>query len=230
MNAEFIDDGVAGRVRAIATDYDRTLTDLELNLRLDTVEAVDRAAAAGIRIIIVSGRGLPFMLNMSARFSRVDALVAENGAVIVNGGHVEKLSEMKGKRIAEMLKERHVHFARGQVISYIQKGYMREAEEAVSTMGGIAKIVRNLDSGMVLPDDVDKDVGLLHALRGLGIRPDETLVVGDGENDLSLYRGPFIKAALTNSVDEIKRLADFNAGEAGGRGVSSLIDRILAAR
>ena len=187
-------------------------------------------SAAGIRIIIVSGRGLPFMLNMSARFSRVDALVAENGAVIVNGGHVEKLSEIKGKRIAEMLKERHVHFVRGQVISYIQKGYMREAEEAVSTMGGIAKIVRNLDSGMVLPDDVDKDVGLLHALRGLGIRPDETLVVGDGENDLSLYRGPFIKAALTNSVDEIKRLADFNAGEAGGRGVSSLIDRILAAR
>ncbi len=217
-------------VEAIATDYDRTLTDLGLNLHLDTIRAIDRASEAGIKIIIVSGRGLPFMLNMSSRFSRVDAMVAENGAVVVEDGSVEKLSETLGKKIARRLKEKHVHFVMGQVISYIQKGYMDEAETAVSEMSDIAKLVRNIDSGMVLPSDVDKDVGLQHALNKLGIDADRTVVVGDGENDISLYRAPFLKTALSNSVEEIRKRADLTVDSPGGEGVSKLVETILESR
>jgi phosphoglycolate phosphatase (TIGR01487 family) len=219
-----------GNVEAIATDYDRTLTDLGLNLRPETISALDTASEAGIKIIIVSGRGLPFMLNMSARFSRIDAMVAENGAVVVEDGTVEKLSEALGKKIAQRLKEKHVHFVMGQVISYIQKGYMEEAEAAVREMPDIAKLVRNIDSGMVLPADVDKDVGLQRALNRLGIEAERTVVVGDGENDISLFRGPFIKTALSNSVEEIRKRADLTIDSPGGEGVRKLVEAILENR
>ncbi|MDH2906302.1 MAG: HAD hydrolase family protein, partial [Methanomassiliicoccales archaeon] len=73
-------DPVAFRsIGVIATDYDRTLTDLDLTLHRETIGAIDDASEAGLCIIIVSGRGVRFMMNLKSRFRQVDALVAENG-------------------------------------------------------------------------------------------------------------------------------------------------------
>ncbi len=219
-----------GAVNVLATDYDRTLTDIDLTLSRETIRAVDDASEAGLGIIIVSGRGVRFMLNLKNRFRKVDALVAENGAVIMCNGSVERLQEQNGERIATLLMEHHVPFVKGQVISYIQKGHVHDAERAVLKMNGIAKLVRNLDSGMVLPSGVDKDVGLLQALDKLGRRASETAVVGDGENDMSLFEGPFFRVALQNSVSQLTERAAAVTESSGGEGVRELIAAILAAK
>ncbi len=224
------DPGAFGAISVLATDYDRTLTDTDLVLNRETIRAVDEASDAGLGIIIVSGRGVRFMRNLTDRFRHIDALVAENGAVVVCNGHVEKLQERAGEKIAMQLMQHHVPFVKGQVISYIQKGHLEEAEKAVDSMGGIAKLVKNIDSGMVLPSNVDKDVGLLSALEKLGFSASETAVVGDGENDAAMFAGPFLRVALKNSVPQLTGRADAITDGAGGEGVRELISAILSAR
>jgi len=216
-----------GRINVLATDYDRTLTGLDLVLSRETISAVDSASEAGLGIIIVSGRGVQFMLNLQNRFRHIDALVAENGAVIIHNGSIDRLHEQTGAKIAMRLIEERVPFVKGQVISYIQKGHVEEAEKAVAQMGGIAKLVRNIESGMVLPSNVDKDVGLLHALGKMGKDASGTAVVGDGENDISMFDGPFFRVAMKNSVAQLVEKAHAVTEGEGGDGVRELVSAIL---
>ena len=217
-------------VNVIATDYDRTLTGTDLVLSPRTIEAVDRASSNGISVIIVSGRGLRFMTRMSLMFRRVDALVAENGAVVAFDGEIRRLSHRTGEMIAETLAEKGVGFTKGEVISYIAKGHLNEAEEAIKGMGDYAKLVRNIDSGMVLPLDVDKDRGLTVALELMGKSEIRTVVVGDGENDISLFTMNTLKVALSNSVEQLKELADIVLDSPGGQGIVEIVDMILSGR
>ncbi len=224
------DSNLFASVDVIASDYDRTLTGLDLNLSSETISAIDRASKEGIGIVIVSGRGLRFMTRISQLFERVDALVAENGAVVAYDGEIRRLSHRTGQVIADGLIERNVHFIKGEVISYIEKGYLQEAERAVEEMKDYAKLVKNIDSGMVLPADVDKDRGLLVALQLMGRKVERTLVVGDGENDISLFRLGTVKVALRNSVPQLKERADVVLDRPGGEGIVEIVERVLSSR
>ena len=170
------------------------------------------------------------MARISGMFEHVDALVAENGAVISYNGLVRKLSEENGKRIADELEDRRVPIIRGDVISYVEKGNLERARVALEGMGNYARLVRNVDSGMVLPAGVDKDTGLRVALELMGKRMDRTAVVGDGENDLSLFRLEALKVALGNSVLQIRERADVVYEKPGGEGVVEMIEAILSSR
>lgn len=217
-------------IDVIATDYDRTLTGLDLILRPETIRAIDMATKNGIGIVIVSGRGLRFMSRLSHMFARVDALVAENGAVVMFDGVIRRLSPRTGDIIAEKLAEKRVPFIKGEVISYIEKGSLHLAEKAVVEMSDYARLVRNIDSGMVLPADVDKDAGLKVALQLMGRKVERTLVVGDGENDMSLFTLGSLKVALDNSVPQLKERADIVLDSAGGEGVVEIVNRLLRSR
>ena len=221
---------VFASVDVIATDYDRTLTGTDLVLRAETVSAVDRASRKGVGIIIVSGRGLRFMTRISRTFERVDALVAENGAVVAMDGEIRRLSQRTGHMIAEVLQDKGVPFIKGEVISYIEKGFLAEAEKAVASMNEYARLVKNIDSGMVLPLDVDKDRGLMLALQLMGKKVEKTLVVGDGENDMSLFNLPSLKVALSNSVPQLKERADIVLDSPGGEGIVEIVERVLSSR
>jgi hydroxymethylpyrimidine pyrophosphatase-like HAD family hydrolase len=66
---------MAGKIEAIACDYDRTLTDESLVLSLNAVTSLKK-------VFIASGRRLPFLMDVNARHGFADAIIAENGAVI----------------------------------------------------------------------------------------------------------------------------------------------------
>lgn len=217
-------------VDVIASDYDRTLTQLDLSLSPETISAVDSASRKGISIVIVSGRGLRFMTRMSQMFERVDALVAENGAVVSYDGEIRRLSHRTGDMIADALTQQGVPFIKGEVISYIARGDLPKAVDAIPSMSGYAKLVKNVDSGMVLPLDVDKDSGLMVALQLMGKKLKNTLVVGDGENDISLFTTEALKIALGNSVPQIKEKADIVLNAPAGEGFVQLIGRLLSSR
>jgi phosphoglycolate phosphatase (TIGR01487 family) len=213
-------------VEAIATDYDRTLTTPDLRLEAETVEAMNRAHRAGMKLIIVSGRQLEFLLNTEKLFEHIDALVAENGAVIYVSGNVIEIGASEGEAIAAELKKRGVKFSKGRVISYVDRLHIGEAEIAVREVKG-AKMLRNIDSAMIMPQSVDKDVGLKLALEMLGVPEENTVVAGDGENDISLFKLKSFKVALFNSVPAIKERADIVLDEPGGKGITKLINEII---
>ncbi len=56
---------------------------------------------------------------------------------------------------------------------------------------------------------VNKGQGLLSLAKLLGVAPEETLAIGDSENDLSMLKAAGIAVAMENASSDIKEVADF---------------------
>lgn len=56
---------------------------------------------------------------------------------------------------------------------------------------------------------VDKGQGLIHLADHLGIPVEQTMAVGDTENDLEILKAARISVAMGNAIDEIKKNADY---------------------
>lgn len=55
---------------------------------------------------------------------------------------------------------------------------------------------------------VDKGQGLIHLANHLGIPIEQTMAVGDSENDLEILKAAGTSVAMSNAIDEIKACAD----------------------
>ena len=69
------------RYRAFATDYDGTIAHDGI-VDEATLEALRRLRAAGVKILLVTGRELTSLFNTFTQAEVFDQIVAENGAVV----------------------------------------------------------------------------------------------------------------------------------------------------
>ena len=69
------------RYLALAADYDGTLASDGI-VRPDTIGAIERLVATGRKLILVTGRVLPELLEIFPHISLCERVVAENGAVL----------------------------------------------------------------------------------------------------------------------------------------------------
>src|ERR1700722_20612991 len=101
--------------RAVATDYDGTLADGRV--KPDTLAALAEARARQIRVIVVTGR---IMTELQAVFpdawDHVDAIVAENGAVLASPAGVRLLAAPVGRSVSAGLAARGVAHRSRQVL------------------------------------------------------------------------------------------------------------------
>jgi hydroxymethylpyrimidine pyrophosphatase-like HAD family hydrolase len=75
---------------------------------------------------------------------------------------------------------------------------------------------------------VTKGTGLRAALQALNVPAEETVGVGDAENDHALLQLSGISVAVDNALDEVKDFVDVVTRGARGAGVRELIDRLLS--
>jgi hydroxymethylpyrimidine pyrophosphatase-like HAD family hydrolase len=75
---------------------------------------------------------------------------------------------------------------------------------------------------------VTKATGLRAALQALNVLAEETVGVGDAENDHAFLQLSGISVAVDNALDEVKNFADVVTTGARGTGVRELIDRLLS--
>ena len=76
---------------------------------------------------------------------------------------------------------------------------------------------------MALPSDVTKATGLTHVLESIGATWQETIAVGDAENDLAFLRRAGLAVAVANALPAVKEIADLVTAAARGQGVVELI-------
>src|SRR3984885_623033 len=93
--------------RVVAIDYDGTLA--EGRVKPDTLAALAEARARKIRVIVVTGR---ILSELQAAFpdalDHVDAIVAENGAVLASQAGVRPLAAPVGRSVSARLDARGV--------------------------------------------------------------------------------------------------------------------------
>ena len=217
------------RFKVLATDYDGTLAH-HGTVEPATIEALERFRASGRQLVMVTGREIP---ELKAAFSRLDLfhlVVAENGAVLFrpSDGWLRLLADPPPAAFAERLRDDGVQpLSVGHVIVATVEPHEVPVIRAIKDLGLELQVIFNKGSVMVLPGGVNKASGLKKGLREIGFSPEDTVGIGDAENDHALLEMCACGVAVANALPMLKEHADLVTAGPHGIGVSELMDRIL---
>ncbi|MFO7168625.1 MAG: DUF5752 family protein [Chloroflexota bacterium] len=218
-------------LRVLACDLDGTLAE-HGEVAAETWEALARARAAGLAIILVTGRILQTFAPNGPYADLCDAIVAEDGAVVYfpERDRVVLPFGRLPPELVERLDMSSIPLERGMVIVATHEPYDQIVLEVLRGIGGGATVEYNRGAVMVLPAGATKGAGLLYALRELGYSPHNVVACGDAENDRSLFAVAELAVAVANAVPPIRAIADVILPEPDGAGVRFLIGELCAGR
>jgi hydroxymethylpyrimidine pyrophosphatase-like HAD family hydrolase len=217
------------RYLAFATDFDGTIAHDGV-VDEPTRDALLRAREAGVCLLMVTGRELPDLFNTFDGVPLFQRVVAENGAMIYTPatGKVQQLSPPPPPALTDRLRDNGVPFSLGASIVATVKPYEHAVLAAIRDLGLEWHVVFNKGSVMALPSGVTKATGLLPALADLNVMPEETVGVGDAENDHAFLSLCGLGVAVSNALPALKATADLVLEPPRSEGIIELLDRFLA--
>lgn len=217
------------RYVALATDYDGTLAH-DGSISPSTLDALRRLRQSGRKLILVTGRELPDLEANFPHLDLFDRVVAENGALLYDPANKTScpLAAPPPAKFAARLRARGVpNISTGAVIVAMWRPHEQEAIDAIRDLGLELQIIFNKDAVMILPSGVNKQTGLVAALKELKISPHSIAGAGDAENDHAFLGCCECAVAVANAIPSLKEEADLVTAGSHGDGVSELIERIL---
>jgi hydroxymethylpyrimidine pyrophosphatase-like HAD family hydrolase len=215
---------------ALATDYDGTLAH-DSHVSDEALQAVRRLKASGRKLILVTGREMPELESVFPDYKLCDAIIAENGALIVwpADGREEVLGEPPPEAFLTEVVHRGIKpFSVGKVIFATWRPQENIVLEIIHTLGLEYQIIFNKRAVMVLPSGINKATGLAKALKRMKIAPSAVVGVGDAENDHAFLESCAVAAAVENALPSLKDRCDLVLTRDHSGGVVELIDRLLA--
>ena len=215
-------------VIALAADYDGTLAEDGV-VSPETIRALEQFRSTGRRLIMVTGRELPELLEIFPQVDLFDRVVAENGALLYypDTRTERMLATPASPELYEALKARGVApVSAGRCIIATREPHQNTVLEEIRRLGLELEIIFNKGAVMVLPSGINKATGLAAALDELQLSPQNIAAVGDGENDHAFLQYCGCAAAVANAVPALRNAADLVMQQPRGRGVVELIQRI----
>lgn len=194
---------------AIALDYDGTIA------LGDTVDPRVRDAIAALRtqgtvVILATGRILNQLRRVAGDLHFVDAVVAENGAVLhfPESGHTTDLAPPVPPAFGDELTRCGIPFSAGRSLIDAAAGDAPKLLEILRQLELPLVLIFNKGRVMVMPQGISKGTGMRAALEILRLSARNTLAMGDAENDHELLRlaevgvaVPWASAALRAAAD-----------------------------
>jgi HAD superfamily hydrolase (TIGR01484 family) len=213
----------------LACDYDGTLAQ-HGKVDPETVAALERFAATGRRLVLVTGRELEELKHIFPELNIFHNVVVENGAVLYRpktdevrdlcaAPPVTFIARLKSKGVAPM--------SVGRVIVATWRPHETVVLQAIRDLGLEMQVIFNKDAVMVLPSGVNKATGLKAALTELGLTPSQAVGVGDAENDHTFLSECGLSAAVANALPAIKKEVNVVLQGDHGAGVRELIEKVL---
>ena len=170
----------------LALDYDGTIA-RDGVLDSEVRAAISEARARGITVVIVTGRILSELEQVAGDLHFVDAVVAENGAVLwFPNGHSRVLSSPSSVGFLQELSRRGLEFKAGQSVVELDAATAPQVLAIIRELELPLVLVFNRGRLMVLPQAVSKGAGLRKALATLRLSVHNAVGIGDAENDHSL--------------------------------------------
>jgi len=217
------------RYLAVAFDYDGTLAH-DGRVADSTVEALERAARSGRRLLLVTGRELDDLKRVFSRLDLFDRVVAENGGLLYRPDSREQvpLGPPPPPELVARLRERHVEpLGVGEVIIATRQPHDVTVLEAIRELGLELQVIFNKGAVMVLPAGVSKASGLAAALDELRLSRHNVLGVGDAENDHAFLTMCECSVAVANALPALKERCDVVTKGSRGEGIEEIIDRVI---
>lgn len=174
------------------------------------LKAIALLRSAGIVVVLVTGRILDDLRSKTGDLHFVDAVVAENGAVIYfpDSGVYSVQAEPPPAAFISALKERRIAFAAGRVLVDLDAASAPEVLEIIRRLELPLVLAFNRGRLMVLPQSISKATGLRHALAILRLSPRNAVAIGDAENDHELLRACEVGVAVEWGSQALKAVAD----------------------
>ena len=217
------------RYLALAADYDGTLASAG-TVDTDTIQAIERLVASGRKLILVTGRVLPEILEIFPQISLCERVVAENGAVLYRPAtkEITLLAPPPPSAFLEEVQRRKVeHLTLGNSIVATRVPYETVILDIIRDLGLELRIIFNKGAVMVLSHGINKATGLTAALKQLELSPHNIAAVGDGENDHAMLTYSEYAVAVENAVPMLKETADRTTVGDHGHGVIELINELV---
>ena len=213
----------------LALDYDGTLARDGL-VDDQTLAALTTARRSGIRLVLVTGRQLTSLFNTFNGVALFERVVAENGAVLYDPATAElqQLAPAPPPQLLEALRQQAVPISVGHSVVATVEPHEHAVLETIRRLGIEWHVIFNKGDVMVLPASVTKATGLHAALETMGVGAEQTVGVGDAENDHAFLQSCGLSVAVSNALPALREGADWVTAGACGAGVREVVDAWLS--
>ncbi len=194
----------------LALDFDGTIA------RNDVLDPAVRKAIAelrgrGVVVILVTGRILEDLRRVTGGLHFVDAVVAENGAVIEfpDSGYSTTLAPAPPAEMLIELRNQGIPYAAGRSVIEADASQAPRILAILQRLEVPVVLAFNRGRVMVLPQAVSKATGLRKALIILRLSAHNAVAIGDAENDHELLRACEVGVAVNWGSEALKAVADY---------------------
>lgn len=216
------------KFRVLALDYDGTIAS-EGVLSTDVKQAIAEARARDIVVLIVTGRVLSELRSVAGELDFVDAVVAENGAVVAfPNGQTRLVGHHPPQEFLDGLRRRGVVFKSGQCVVESDASAASAILATIRELQLPLAILFNRGRLMVLPQAISKGTGLRHALHALRLSRHNAIAIGDAENDHDLLAQCELAVAVGWGSKVLQAEADDVVNGDGPSAVAAYIRRMTA--
>lgn len=212
----------------LALDYDGTIAE-EGKTHPDVLVALQEARAAGIVVVLVTGRILSELRKVVGNLGIFDAVVAENGAVLAfPSGQTRVLGRPPLPSLIDELCRLKVKFKFGDCVLEADAGDAPRILKAIQKLELPLVLAFNRSRLMLLPQGISKATGLRAALDTLRLSLHNCIAIGDAENDVQLLEAAEIGVAVGWGSESLRAMADEVLPGDGPAAVADYIRRVIA--
>ena len=217
------------KLQVLVVDFDGTTSERD-ELDSDVRAALEEARRRGISTVLDTGRTLADLRRLIGDLRVFDAVVAENGAVLLlpASEHTRMLGAPPPPELLEELARKGVVATHGECVVEVDAVDAHAVLDAIRALELPLVIVFNRGRLMVLPQAVSKASGLREALRLLRLSRHNAIAIGDAENDHDMLSACEIGAAVEWGSPALKRAADHVIPGSGPKSVALYIRAVLA--
>jgi hydroxymethylpyrimidine pyrophosphatase-like HAD family hydrolase len=194
----------------LALDYDGTIARFDV-LDPTVRKAIGELRAQDITVMLVTGRILDDLRRVAGDLHFVDAVIAENGAVIElpDSGYSTVIGQPPPQEFFDALQRESIPFAAGRVIVEARADDGTRILDIVRRLELPLVLLFNRGRVMILPQAISKATGLRHALTILRLSPHNAVAIGDAENDHELLHVCELGVAVAWGSETLQRSADY---------------------
>ncbi len=192
----------------LALDYDGTIA-RHGHADPEVLAAIREARARGLAVVLVTGRRLADLRRVLPEHDQLDAIVAENGAVLAfPNGHTRVLGRPPSRALLDELCASRVELAFGECLIEAAAAAAPKILAAIRKLELPLMLVFNRGRVMVLPQGINKASGLREALNTMRLSLHNCLGIGDAENDGPLLEACEIGVAVSWGSKSLQALSD----------------------
>ena len=225
--------------KTFAVDIDGTITMNGMGtIHLEALSKLRSLRDDGHNVILVTGRSSVegYLLAIFGGLTRL--AVGENGGCITFGDKIQhRMLGNKGECIhalATIQSKLDIEIKEKPVFPRMTEVVL----ERTFDIDNVQKIIDENNLNVVLTDSgyayhinskgVDKGSGFMEAIKMLEIDVNDTIAIGDSDTDVPLFKVVKNNIAVSNSTENLKKLAKIVTTKKSGEGVLEGLDTILS--